>query len=222
MEIVELNFYISKNTIGGEVSDGEFSFGLYDSDNNMIKEATNDANGLVVFENICFPSIGEYNYTIKEIGGPDCWINDDMVYPVQINILENEVIVKYPKGTPHFKNIYQSNSCGLIEFGELSFTSPGVYEYFIKEISTSGGGWIIDPKEYLVIINVTDDGYGNLVATASYPDGFPVFINTFKRQTAKYVISAIKKAEGAPLPKGKFIFGLFDEDGSLISTATNN
>ena len=38
----------------------------------------------------------------------------------------------------------------------------------------------------------------------------------------KMIVSACKTAVGAPLPPGRFEFGLFDKDGTLISTARNN
>ena len=37
----------------------------------------------------------------------------------------------------------------------------------------------------------------------------------------RMIISACKTAIGAPLPPGRFEFGLFDEDGKLVGTATN-
>ena len=66
-----------------------------------------------------------------------------------------------------------------------------------------------------------EDGFGNLIATVEYPEGFPEFVNKYKRRPAHIIISACKLAVGAPLPKGRFEFGLYDSHGKLVATARN-
>jgi hypothetical protein len=88
-------------------------------------------------------------------------------------------------------------------------------------MTPSGGGWTTDPAIIRVVVNVIDDGNGNLVATISYPDGFPSFTNTYTAGPARVTISGCKRAIGAPLPAERFTFGLFDQDGVLIDTTTN-
>jgi len=111
--------------------------------------------------------------------------------------------------------------CSVVEFPELTFTAPGVYEYILKETSIAGGGWTPDGAEFRVIITVIDDGNEQLVASVEYPDGSPEFTNTFTLIPARVVIGALKFAVGAPLQCGQFQFGLFDEDGNLVAATSN-
>ena len=66
-----------------------------------------------------------------------------------------------------------------INFPELTFTSPGVYSYTVKELTPSSGRWITDSRVYRVIITVTKNGDGTLAASLDYPDGFPRFVNEY-------------------------------------------
>ena len=68
----------------------------------------------------------------------------------------------------------------IINFPELTFTEPGDYKYIVKEITPTNDEWEIDKTEFPVIIHVTDDGEGNLVAKPEYPNGIPEFVNTLK------------------------------------------
>ena len=67
-----------------------------------------------------------------------------------------------------------------INFPALEFTAPGVYSYTIKELTPSNRQWETDSRVYRVIITITDNGEGLLVASLDYPDGFPTFVNRSK------------------------------------------
>ena len=66
-----------------------------------------------------------------------------------------------------------------INFPALTFTSPGVFTYTIKELTPSSERWSTDKRVYRVVVTVTEDGDGNLAAQLSYPDGFPKFVNKY-------------------------------------------
>ena len=66
-----------------------------------------------------------------------------------------------------------------INFSELTFTSPGVYSYTVKELTPSSERWITDNRVYRVVITVTKNGDGTLSASLDYPDGFPRFVNEY-------------------------------------------
>jgi hypothetical protein len=55
----------------------------------------------------------------------------------------------------------------------------------------------------------------------TFPDGFPSFTNTYTVTPAQVIISGVKIGVGAELPCGRFTFGLYDENGELVGTATN-
>ena len=67
-----------------------------------------------------------------------------------------------------------------INFPELTFTSPGVYSYTVKELTPSNGRWITDNRIYRVVITVTKNEDGTLCASLDYPDGFPKFVNEYR------------------------------------------
>jgi len=222
---VNVDFTLYKNAIGSALAGGEFEFALLDESGTQKAVAENTANGLIKFNPVPFTKAGEYDYTLKELSAPDGWDADKTEYPVHISVKQVDsgfaASVSYSDGTPGFRNYNQVPPCSIIQFSALSFDKPGVYEYTLKELTQSGNGWETDNSEIKVIVTVTDDGYGNLVATVDYPSGYPEFTNTYKPKPAVVTISAIKKAIGAQLPCGKFEFGLFDEDGSLVFKAKN-
>ena len=70
--------------------------------------------------------------------------------------------------------------CENITFPAITFSSPGVYSYTIKELTPSDDYWETDNRNYRAIVTVTDSGDGTLVADLDYPDGFPEFENKHK------------------------------------------
>lgn len=227
----------TKVALGAQLpTSGEFTFGLFDDTDTQIMSTTNDANGLIVFQDVEVTQVGSNLFTIKEISGPAVgWDLDATEWPVQVDVVDNgdgtySLSVDYSISgedlTPHFINTHQSNTCGLVEFPELTFDTPGVYTYKIKELSVAGSGWDTDDSEYTVTITVTDDGFGNFFASAEYKNDqgvteYPEFVDVYTGAAAKYVISACKSAVGSSLPENRFQFGLFKADGTLIDTATN-
>lgn len=225
----------TKVTVGGALSGGEFEFALMDGEN-VIATAYNDANGKISFPGVTFSAAGDYNYTIREISpADDSWDSDASEFSVTIHVTDNgsgnlTATASYPGGlTPVFKNYSKSLSCGLVEFGELTFTEAGTYVYHLKELAGSADGWLADDTDYRVVITVEDDGHGNLVASAEYPDGYPQFVNTFAGgSAASFTITACKIGVGGDVEDGQFEFGLFEDDGAgnaasnPIDTATNS
>jgi len=225
--MINVKIYLSKNAVGAELIGGEFEFALYDSPNLdvPVDTARNNAAGLIELE-AEFTHTGEFEYFVKEIEAPQYWIADTEVYPVKIEITDDEgpleAHVSYPNGLPGFVNRLDHDTCGLVEFPPQFFEKPDRYEFTIEELTESGDGWITDyGKSFKVIVNVEDDGFGNLFALVEYPDGFPTFTNTYKPSVAHIILSACKIAVGADLPPGKFEFGLRDASGTLIATTRN-
>ncbi|MCL2396636.1 MAG: hypothetical protein FWC93_01080 [Defluviitaleaceae bacterium] len=113
-----------------------------------------------------------------------------------------------------------------IKFSALTFSMPGVHNYTIKEISPSGYGWTTDDRVYRVNIVVTADECGDLIATAYYPDGEPLFTNIFSCIPTQITLRATKIICGICTKYLKkydciFLFDLYNEDGERISTAYN-
>ena len=55
-----------------------------------------------------------------------------------------------------------------VNFEELSFTTAGPRYYLMKESSTSSGGWTCSTVEYLIKVDVKDDGKGHLYTEVTY------------------------------------------------------
>ena len=75
----------------------------------------------------------------------------------------------------------QNNAAGQVVFPEIEFVEPGQYTFTMTEVNDGQGGVTYDEKAYTVVVNVTDDMKGHLVAQVTY-DGQvqpPVFKNTF-------------------------------------------
>jgi pilin isopeptide linkage protein len=114
-----------------------------------------------------------------------------------------------------------ANAAGSVHFPAVAFTEPGVYNYTIRELSISGGGWTVDGAIYPVTITVTSDDAGRLSASVSYPNGLPDFTNTFSPVPASESVVVFKELHGWNYPEIPFTFGLFDENGDLLATAQN-
>jgi len=220
-----LDLTAEKSVSEGELEAGMFEFGVFDDEENLLVSAWNDAEGLVTFPPIIFFEDGVFDFTVREISGASIeWVPDRSVFPVVVTVTENggdlEAQVEYPEGEPSFTNT-PPEECSVIEFPGLVFAEPGVYEYILRETSADGGGWETDTAQFRVTITVTDNGEGVLEYTIEYPDGFPEFTNTYTMLPARVVINALKFAVGAPLPCGRFNFGLFDLEDNLIAEASN-
>ena len=227
----ELYFTItlSKNAVGAALAGGEFTFGLYDESAVLIATATNDARGIINFT-LHFTNPSRRNYSVREISAPPGWLVDATTYPILIEAYNSgqaglSAVATYPSGLPGFLNIRESaQPFGLIRFPPLTFNAPGIYPYTIRELTPSGDGWTTDDRVYLVTVTVEDDGSGNLVATLSYPSLSSSLSSPspLAFTPAQIIISASKEALNAPLPSGRFLFGLFDATDALVATAVND
>ena len=114
---------------------------------------------------------------------------------------------------------------GSFGFSLSNLTTGNTYYYKITEdTNLVDTGWTFDPNAtsgYIVVVTVSTEG----AVTVTYPGGADKvsFVNEYFSATclAHILVSANKFASGADLQCGRFAFGLFDTEGSLIETATN-
>ena len=223
---INVMLLMSKIAIGAPQVGGEFTFGIFEQGGSEpLYTATNDAKGLINFSNVSFSAPGEYQYTVREIDAPSDWDKDTTEWSIKFDVTNVQgnlvVAVTYPDGLPTFVNKHHGATCGAFQFPDLTFDEPGIYEYTVRELTQSGDGWTTDDRVVRLIVTVVDDGHGNLVALLEYPDGFPTFTNTYSVDPTRVIISGCKIAIGAPLPVGRFEFGLFDSEGNEIGRVTN-
>ena len=71
----------------------------------------------------------------------------------------------------------KSDANGNVSFTPIDITEAGTYKYKVVVTTESGDGWIVDGREFIVIVVVTEQG-DDLTAEIQYPDNrIPVFHN---------------------------------------------
>ena len=108
----------AKKILVGEkkLEKGQFTFGLYDADGNLVQTATNEADGSINFNALNYNAEGTYSYTIKEIPGdsPD-YIYDDKEAKLTVKVtnVKGEFLgaVTYD-AEPTFTNTYRAHDPG--------------------------------------------------------------------------------------------------------------
>ncbi|WP_391592435.1 Spy0128 family protein [Streptococcus oralis] len=107
---------------------------------------------------------------------------------------------------------------GTVTFPAISYDAAGPHTYTITEKAGSEAGVTYDTATHEVTVNVTDNGQGQLVATAT--NNNPTFTNTYKAATTTATITATKVLNGKALEAGKYEFEL-KEGEKVVATAKN-
>lgn len=117
--------------------------------------------------------------------------------------------------------VYQAknDAAGSVAFPALTFAEPGTYVYTISEVNDKQANVTYDTATYQVVVNVVDDGQGNLVATVAYDDGAaPTFKNSYTEPPA----STPTPGGGATTPKNpvvKLFSKTADDAGLMLGAA---
>ena len=83
---------VKKVLNNAELQPGEFTFQLFDENNNLIDTKKNTDNGSVLFDSIIFDEVGDYNYTIKELipSDPGQITYDDREIKVNVSVTKDD------------------------------------------------------------------------------------------------------------------------------------
>lgn len=117
--------------------------------------------------------------------------------------------------------VYQAknDAVGSVAFPALTFAEPGTYVYTISEVNDKQANVTYDTATYDVVVNVVDDGQGNLVATVAYDDGAaPTFKNSYTEPPAP----TPTPGGGATTPKNpvvKLFSKTADDAGLMLGAA---
>lgn len=117
--------------------------------------------------------------------------------------------------------VYQAknDAAGSVAFPALTFAEPGTYVYTISEVNDKQANVTYDTATYQVVVNVVDDGQGNLVATVAYDEGAaPTFKNSYTEPPA----STPTPGGGATTPKNpvvKLFSKTADDAGLMLGAA---
>ena len=117
--------------------------------------------------------------------------------------------------------VYQAknDAAGSVAFPALTFAEPGTYAYTISEVNDKQANVTYDTATYNVVVNVVDDGQGNLVATVAYDGGAaPTFKNSYTEPPAP----TPTPGGGATTPKNpvvKLFSKTADDAGLMLGAA---
>lgn len=117
--------------------------------------------------------------------------------------------------------VYQAknDAAGSVAFPALTFAEPGTYVYTISEVNDKQANVTYDTATYNVVVNVVDDGQGNLVATVAYDDGAAP---TFKNSYTEPLAPTPTPGGGATTPKNpvvKLFSKTADDAGLMLGAA---
>lgn len=111
------------------------------------------------------------------------------------------------------------------DFGQISYTATGVYDYEVCEVTPDhpAGGMTYSTNEARFRVTVTDSvAQGKLVATARLTSDSATFVNTYRSElnyNAMGGLSVTKTLEGTSAPAGKFGFTVSTEGEDVLGIA---
>ena len=97
---------------------------------------------------------------------------------------------------------------GSVNFGRLSYTTPGTYTYTAREVTDGLKAEGVTPVRgsFTITVKVTDNGDGTLDCDVDYPKGGLAFENSYGTGDAEIEVSGTKVLEGRELRDGEFGF----------------
>ena len=124
--------------------------------------------------------------------------------------------------------VKELTEAGSMQFGPITFTAPGEYNYTIKQTTPETTGFGLDDSEYnaLVYVYLNDDEelLYSLVITKKDMEEKPdkiAFENTYE-STGKICLTAKKTLKGRKLAADQFEFKLLDEEGNPVLDGDGN
>lgn len=106
-------------------------------------------------------------------------------------------------------------------FKAISYTATGSHAYQVKEVAGQDGTITYSDAVLDVTVSVTDDGSGQLTATANKTAADLTFTNTYTSTATTATITGTKALTGRDLAEGEFSFDLKDADGNVVQTVQN-
>ena len=114
-----------------------------------------------------------------------------------------------------------TNVGSAFTFKAISYTATGSHAYQVKEVSGQDGTITYSDAVLDVTVSVTDDGSGQLTATANKTAADLTFTNAYTPTATTATITGTKALTGRDLAKGEFSFDLKDADGNVVQTVQN-
>lgn len=120
------------------------------------------------------------------------------------------------------QEIDRTTNAGIaFTFKAISYTATGSHTYQVKEVAGQDGTITYSDAVLDVTVSVTDDGSGQLTATANKTAADLTFTNAYTPTATTATIAGTKALTGRDLAKGEFSFDLKDADGNVVQTVQN-
>ena len=115
-----------------------------------------------------------------------------------------------------------NDESGSVNFGRLSYTTPGMYTYTAREVTDGLKTEGVTPVRgsFTITVNVSDNGDGTLDCDVYYPKGGLAFENSYGTGDAEIEVSGTKVLEGRNLRDGEFGFTITGKDGAPMPERT--
>lgn len=114
-----------------------------------------------------------------------------------------------------------TNVGNAFTFKAISYTATGSHAYQVKEVAGQDGTITYSDAVLDVTVSATDDGSGQLTATANKTAADLTFTNTYTPTATTATITGTKALTGRDLAEGEFSFDLKDTDGNVVQTVQN-
>ena len=241
-----ITLHAMKTLTGRTLADKQFSFKLKDKDGNVLQSKTNDASGSVSFDAIEY-SIADMqtstpNKATKVTVSAN--VNGSETKPVTVQLFANGVASgdsvtvttatydsgeqdKYDADGNEIAYTVKVDDAAVdatttdVDAGMSTSYDEKTFTYTISEVNDNQSGYTYDGKIVNVTVTVTNDGKGNLTATASY-DTPAEFSNSYHAtgSTGKGDLGGTKVSNGT-VADGQFSFELIDSQGKVLQTVKN-
>lgn len=120
------------------------------------------------------------------------------------------------------QEIDRTTNAGIaFTFKAISYTATGSHTYQVKEVAGQDGTITYSDAVLDVTVSVTDDGSGQLTATANKTAADLTFTNTYTPTVTTATITGTKALTGRDLAEGEFSFDLKDAAGNVVQTVQN-
>ncbi|MCL1948933.1 MAG: hypothetical protein FWF59_04295 [Turicibacter sp.] len=200
---------------------------------------TTDQRTIHVVVTVEILSNGHLEATVAYPDGTPEFVNQYQAVPATATVIGMKQATNWEGALPEFGFVLFNEAGAPVGYGtndtsgQISVSVPdletaGTYHYVLREDGNVMENWIVDPTAFPVDITVTDNLLGQMVATVAYPDGTPVFTNTYGSPEHGPVnpvnprLCACVKTCGRPLQKAQFCFSVLNEAGESVASAANN
>lgn len=120
------------------------------------------------------------------------------------------------------QEIDRTTNAGIaFTFKAISYTATGSHTYQVKEVAGQDGTITYSDAVLDVTVSVTDDGSGQLTATANKTAADLTFTNIYTPTATTATITGTKALTGRDLAEGEFSFDLKDADSNVVQTVQN-